>query len=322
MASATSTASASATSLSGASSTSRTACASSAASAVVGSSASAGSAIDQRVRIGPGLERRGVGHRLDHRREARRVGLAVQPIEVLVHVGPEAVDLGLDLVDAVVDGRRMGPELVLELCLAGGDPVVGLLADASDLGLGPVADADHVVVGALAQGRGALGRTLADGLGDLARVGVELLERLVAGRRGRRTDRRRQVRHELGRLLRGRGRGGGGFHLDHALGLLGNLGLGRCGIGRSGIGRGFVGRALPGWRDAQPGMHVRVRPHDVVGGGLGGGLGRRLGAIGRRFVMRAIGAPREPETTFGVAGGHEQRLPLRDGHGTGALRRQ
>ena len=234
--------------------------------------------VGQRVDVGPGLERRQVGHRLDHRREPRRIALVAQAVEVLVHVGLEAVDLELHLFDPVVHRGRVRGQLALEQALAGRDAVVGLLADARDLGLGPVADPGDVVVGPLAQGRGAFGRALADRLGDLLGVGLDLLERLVAGRRRGRTDRSRQVRHQLRRLLGRRGGGGGGFDLDHALGLLGILGLGRSGIGRSGIWCGFFGRALPVGGDAQAGVDVGVRPLEVVGRGLG----LRVGCRARR----------------------------------------
>ena len=118
----------------------------------------------------------------------------------------------------------------------------------------------------------AFGRALADLLGDLLGVG-SICAAPGRGRRGGRADRSRQVRHQLGRLPGRRGRGGGGFDLDHALGLLGNLGLGRSGIGRSGVWRGFLGRALPVGGDAQAGVDVGVGPLEVVGRGLGDASG-------------------------------------------------
>ena len=88
-----------------------------------------------------GLERRRLGQGLGHRGEPRRILLAEQLLEEAGHLGLEAGDAGLDVLDLVLDAGGMLLDLVLESALRTADPPLGLLADAGDLGLGPLADA-------------------------------------------------------------------------------------------------------------------------------------------------------------------------------------
>ena len=208
----------------------------------------------------------------------------------------------LDLADALVDGRGVARELLVQRDLAGIDLVLGLLLDPGDLGARPFLDPGDVLVAAAAERALALLGAGAD-LRDHGRdVGVDLGQRLLTRRLRRGADRRGQVGHQLRRLLgRRRSRRRDGRGLDH-LGLLGVDGGDRVGRGRGVAG---VGRTrLRGEPEAF--VDVGRRPRDgIVPGCLGGGLGRLVGGLGgRRGLVGSIGAPGEPEAGAGIRGGH------------------
>ena len=175
-------------------------------------------------------------------------------------------------------------DLGLEAALAGGDLLLGLLADPGNLGLRPFANRGDVVVGRASE-VGGLGRGPAmDGLDMRLGVGLELAQRPAAGLFGGGLHRLRQVGEELVRLLAGdRGwRRGDRLHLD-------------VGVGRSVRGRV---RLRPGIGDGVAADAGVGRPGRVTGVGRGV-LDRGVVGLGR-----TVRAPRKPESASCVGRGH------------------
>ena len=109
------------------------------------------------------LEARRLGQLLGQLGEAGRIFFGEQPLVEVGDLGLEGGDLGVDPLDPTLDGAGVDFELVLQVRLAAGDPILGLFADAGDLGLRPVADAADVLVGDAAQLGGLFGRRGVDG---------------------------------------------------------------------------------------------------------------------------------------------------------------
>ena len=191
-----------------------------------------------------GIEGRGLGEGLGHRRETRRVVLGEEALEERGHVGLEGRDARLDALDAALDLGGVRLDLALEHFLPMGHALVGLLADPRDLGLGPLADRRDVVIGLLAQLGRLVSRAGVDALDVGLRLGREPLERVGARRLGSDLHGLGEVGHELvGLARRGRARGRASGLVRHGR-LLGTASL--DGVGAVSIIVG-VSLSLCGW---------------------------------------------------------------------------
>ncbi len=180
------------------------------------------------------------------------------------------------------------------------DALVGLFADARDLGLGPLADRRDIVVGLLAQvGRLVGGRgvdVLDVGLGVRAEAG----QGVGAGALGRDLHGLREIGHEL--VLLAYRRGGGGRLADLG-GLRHGLRGDRQVVASS---RGVVGGGRGVDHGGRLGLLVVVGAVALSGIEGLGLAGRRLagGRVGSVPVLAPVRAPREPEAGLGVGRGH------------------
>ncbi len=263
------------------------------------------------------LERRGLRQARRPGGEDPRVLLAQEIVEEGAHLALEGRDAAADLLDLVLDDRRVPLELTLELLAPGRDPSLGLLADPGDLGLGPFLDDGDVVVGAASELRGTrrgTGMDLLDGAGAL---GAVLVERRGARLLGRRLHGPRQVRQELRR--RRVGAAGTGSGAAECSGPLAGSGVGEttaagcCAVSGARIvtSSSSCARTLSpvaSWSLVSPGPGVGAAAVSLST--IGAATESSSAEFGRRLPGgRPVRAPRKAEPGSGIGGCHAAQSP-------------